>query len=86
LKGDRLAQVLCLVAFGTWGLSVVVGSVVPAKDAFTADDPGSWMAGTALLIGFLGAIVVLRVAAIRRRDGRSTQGSADPISPQNLHG
>jgi peptidoglycan/LPS O-acetylase OafA/YrhL len=63
--GDRLAAVLCLAAFGIWMIAVIVSS-------FTGTDPGKpgfYVAATALLIGFVGAIVVLtRVYAHRSRD------------------
>jgi peptidoglycan/LPS O-acetylase OafA/YrhL len=53
--GDRLAAVLCIAAFGMWAIAVIVSSstgVDPGK-------PGFYVAATALLIGFVGAIVVL---------------------------
>jgi peptidoglycan/LPS O-acetylase OafA/YrhL len=67
--GDRLAAVLCLAAFGTWVIACIVASV-------TGVGPGApwlYVAATALLIGFIGAIVVLiRLCAHRSRD--STAG------------
>lgn len=58
MKQDRLAQVLCLVSFGIWTVSIAVNSF--SRDgAFKADEPAYWMAATALLIGFFGALTVL---------------------------
>jgi hypothetical protein len=66
--GDRLAKVLCLAAFGTWGLACVIWPVGGA-DAGKPGSPGFDVAAAALLAGFVGAIVVLlRLYAHRDRD------------------
>jgi peptidoglycan/LPS O-acetylase OafA/YrhL len=63
--GDRLARVLCLIAFGIWMIAVIVSSFTGANPG----KPGFYVAATALLIGFVGAIVVLiRLYAHRPRD------------------
>jgi peptidoglycan/LPS O-acetylase OafA/YrhL len=50
-KQDRLAQILVLAAFAVWVVAIPVGSA--------SWKSGTWIAGGALLIGFLGAVVVL---------------------------
>lgn len=57
LHGDRVAGVLCFVAFGAWGLSVVMG--IMASESHLSAEPASWIAGAALLIGFVGGLVTL---------------------------
>lgn len=74
--GDRLAKVLCLSAFGTWVLAVLawgVGGAAPGKPG----SPGFDVAATALLTGFVGAIVVLiRHYTQRNRDTESQADSS----------
>jgi hypothetical protein len=71
--GDRLAKVLCLAAFGTWGLACIVWPVGGA-DAGKPGSPGFDVAAAALLAGFVGAIVVL----IRLYTHRDRDSSAQP--------
>jgi hypothetical protein len=56
--GDGLAKVLCLSAFGTWGLAVLTWGAGGA-DAGKPGSLGFDVAAAALLTGFAGAIVVL---------------------------
>jgi len=65
---DRLAKVLCLAAFGTWGLACVIWPIGGA-DAGNPGSPGFDVAAAALLTGFAGAIAVLiRLYIHRERD------------------
>ncbi|TDB79137.1 hypothetical protein E1264_35920 [Actinomadura sp. KC216] len=65
--GDGLAKVLCLTAFGTWALAVMVGSV---GDGFAPSHPSFWIAGVALLIGLVGGVLALvRVYLERKKAG-----------------
>jgi hypothetical protein len=50
-KGSLLARNWCLSAFGLWALGVFVAS--------SAYVPGSVICGTALLVGAIGAVLVL---------------------------
>ncbi|MGI8336010.1 hypothetical protein ACRYCC_39225 [Actinomadura scrupuli] len=86
MKQDRLAQVLCLIAFGTWGVAVGVASVFPPK-SLTSDEPATWVAGAALLTGLIGAIVVLVHAFLTRgRNDQDDGDSARPVLPRPPHG
>jgi hypothetical protein len=57
-RGDGLAKILCLAAFGTWALACIVWTVAGA-DAGEPGSPEFDIAAAALLTGFAGAIVVL---------------------------
>ncbi|MFD0901029.1 hypothetical protein [Actinomadura sediminis] len=57
LHGDASARACCLLAFGTWTVAVVAGSI--GDDGFTPSHPSYWIAAAALLIGFLGGSVTL---------------------------
>lgn len=70
LHRDRLAKVLCLVAFGTWMLSLMVGPHGgPANNPWR---PSFDVAAAALLIGFGGGIVTLIRLYTHRDRGTNT--------------
>jgi peptidoglycan/LPS O-acetylase OafA/YrhL len=72
-QADSFAKVACLIAFGTWALAVAVGSV---GEGFTRSHPSYWIAGLALLIGFVGGLATL----IRVYRERSQAGESAPPS------
>jgi hypothetical protein len=75
--GDGLAKVLCLSAFGTWVLAVFTGAAGGA-DAGKPGSLGFDVAAAALLMGFVGAIVVLiRLYTHRNRDTDSQADSSE---------
>jgi len=65
-RGDQLAKVLCLSAFGTWVLAVFTWGV-GAPHAGRPGPLGLGLAAAALLTGFTGAIVVV-IRTHRSRD------------------
>lgn len=78
--GDRLAKTMHLVALGTWALGVITWGIGGSK----AGKPGSLgfdVAAAALLIGFVGGIIVFtRLHAHNDRDQHSP--SVIPSAPE----
>lgn len=57
LHGDTRARVLVLIAFAIWAIAVGVASVTDSGTRLGG--PGSWVAGLALLVGFVGGVITL---------------------------
>ncbi|MEZ0073322.1 hypothetical protein [Planotetraspora sp. GP83] len=56
-RRDSLAGMLCLIAVATWAAAVVAGSVT--TQGVEVGSPAFFTAGAALLIGTVGAMVIL---------------------------
>jgi peptidoglycan/LPS O-acetylase OafA/YrhL len=77
MRGDRLAKVLCLAAFGTWALACFIWPVGGAH-AGEPGSPGFDAAAIALLAGFVGGIIVLIRGSTRTASIVPADRSSDP--------
>lgn len=70
-KRDRLAQVLCLAAFGTWVLSVITASALGGEALLW--EPATVLAAIALGFGLVGACMTLTRTHLHHGNGSVTR-------------